>query len=305
MQNLSKIAVRDTIVLLIGESGTGKEMLARYLHQNSMRKHKPFIPVNCAAFAHNLIASELFGYAPGTFTGGLKEGKKGLFEAANGGTLFLDEIAELPLPTQAMLLRVLQEKQVTRIGEYHPRSLDIRVVTATNQDLKDAIQKEKFRLDLYYRLNAVELQVPALRERKEDIVPMAKHFLQKHRSSTFINRLMPSAVELLLSYDWPGNVRELKNTMEHAAIYSDDGHIYPCHLPDALVESVKSKSGNTSIELIAPLKEQRFDETFASERIKIGEALQECRYNVTKTAKRLGISRGTLYKKIKKHQISY
>jgi transcriptional regulator with PAS, ATPase and Fis domain len=140
-------------VLLIGESGTGKEVLTQYIHSNSLRKDKAFVAMNCATLAHDLAASELFGYAPGSFTGGMKEGKAGLFEAAHGGTVFLDEIAELPLPIQAMLLRVLQEKQVTRIGEYRPRTIDVRVIAATNQDLKKSTEEGKFRLDLYYRLN--------------------------------------------------------------------------------------------------------------------------------------------------------
>ena len=228
-------------VLLIGESGTGKEVLSQYIHSNSLRKHKPFIAVNCASFAHDLAASELFGYVPGTFTGGLKEGKVGLFEAAQGGTLFLDEIAELPLPVQAMLLRVLQEKQVTRIGEYRPRPVDIRIIAATNQDLKQWTEEGKFRLDLYYRLNVVELKVPSLRERKEDIVLFAEHFLHKHNQGLSNYCLMPETIEVLRSYDWPGNVREMQNVMEYAVAFADDFRIFPWNLPDYMVEAVGKK----------------------------------------------------------------
>jgi transcriptional regulator with PAS, ATPase and Fis domain len=280
---------------LIGESGTGKEVLSQYLHSNSLRKHKPFVAVNCASFAHDLAASELFGYAPGTFTGGLKEGKAGLFEAAQGGTLFLDEIAELPLPVQAMLLRVLQEKQVARIGEYRPRPVDIRIIAATNQDLKKWTEEGKFRLDLYYRLNVVELKVPSLKERNEDIVLFAEHFLSKHNQGLSEYYLMPETIEILCSYDWPGNVREIQNVMEYAAAFTDDYQISPRNLPNYLVESAGKKDENSQGEPISP---------FENEREKIMQALEDTRYNLTKAAKRLGISRGTLYKKIEKYQIN-
>lgn len=290
LQKADKIAKRNTFVLLTGESGTGKEVLAHYIHRNSLRNKNPFIAVNCSAFAHDLAASELFGYAPGTFTGGLKEGKEGLFEAADGGTLFLDEIAELPLAAQSMLLRVLQEGQTTRIGEYRPRSLDVRVIAATNTNLKQAVQEGRFRQDLYFRLNAVELQLPALRERREDIMTLAEHFLRLYGEGPLPHRFMPETKEALLAYPWPGNVRELKNAVEHAVIFADDERIFPQHLPAAL------RSGKAAME-----SDRRIGAV--EEKTIIEEALKNCRYNLTKTAQQLGISRGTLYKKMERYQL--
>ncbi|QDS35373.1 sigma-54-dependent Fis family transcriptional regulator [Brevibacillus brevis] len=295
LQKLDKVAGRDMSVLLIGESGTGKEVLSQYIHDHSLRRHKPFVAVNCAAFAHDLVASELFGYAPGTFTGGLKEGKVGLFEVADGGTLLLDEIAELPLPIQAMLLRVLQEKQVTRIGEYKARPLDIRIVAASNKDLKKMADAGQFRLDLYYRLNSIELKVPPLRERKEDIVPMAEHFLSAHRHGSFAYRLMPDTMDALRLYDWPGNVRELKNAIEHAVVFAEDDRIFPWHIPDMIQESTGTTEDSKRLLQHTPLDD---------ERAQIVEALNGSRYNYTKAARLLGISRGTLYNKMKKYEIT-
>ncbi len=295
LQKLDKVAGRDMSVLLIGESGTGKEVLSQYIHDHSLRRHKPFVAVNCAAFAHDLVASELFGYAPGTFTGGLKEGKVGLFEVADGGTLFLDEIAELPLPIQAMLLRVLQEKQVTRIGEYKARPLDIRIVAASNKNLKKMADVGQFRLDLYYRLNSIELKVPPLRERKEDIVPMAEHFLGTHRHGSFAYRLMPDTMDALRLYDWPGNVRELKNAIEHAVVFAEDDRIFPWHIPDMIQESTGTTEDSKRLLQPTPIDD---------ERAQIVEALNDSRYNYTKAAKLLGISRGTLYNKMKKYEIT-
>jgi transcriptional regulator with PAS, ATPase and Fis domain len=282
-------------VLLIGESGTGKEVLSQYIHSNSLRKDKPFVALNCATLAHDLVASELFGYAPGSFTGGMKEGKAGLFEAAHGGTVFLDEIAELPLPIQAMLLRVLQEKQVTRVGEYRPRPLDVRIIAATNKDLKKSTEEGKFRLDLYYRLNVIELKVPSLRERQDDVVHFAEYFLRKQNPHVSDYILMPETVEILQSYDWPGNVREMKNVMEHALVFADNARILPAHLPDYIVESAGKKEKETQEAMISQYEED--------EHTQIMKALRDNRYNLTKTAKQLGISRGTLYKKMEKYQI--
>jgi transcriptional regulator of acetoin/glycerol metabolism len=295
LEKIKKVAKRDMSVLLIGESGTGKEVLSQYIHSNSLRKDKAFVAMNCATLAHDLVASELFGYAQGSFTGGMKEGKAGLFEAAHGGTVFLDEIAELPLPIQAMLLRVLQEKQVTRIGEYRPRPIDVKIIAATNQDLKKSTEEGKFRLDLYYRLNVIELKVPSLRERKDDIVHLAEYFLRKqnHHSSDY--DLMPETVEILRSYDWPGNVREMKNVIEHALVFADNARILPAHLPDHIVESAGKKEKETQEALISQYEED--------EQTQIMKALRDNRYNLTKTAKQLRISRGTLYKKMEKYQI--
>ncbi|HZH58793.1 MAG TPA: sigma 54-interacting transcriptional regulator [Metabacillus sp.] len=239
LKKIVKVASRDSTVLLIGESGTGKEVLSKFIHSKSLRKKKTFVAINCATFSHDLVTSELFGYAPGMFTGAVKEEKAGLFEEAQGGTLFLDEIAELPLPAQAMLLRVLQEKQVTRIGEYHPRSVDVRVVVATNQDIKQLTEQGKFRLDLYYRLSVVELKVPSLRERKDDIVLLAEHLLNQYSQDDRKGfQLMPETVNVLSTYYWPGNVREIKNAMEHAVVFAEDNRIYPDDLPDHIIREI-------------------------------------------------------------------
>lgn len=295
LEKLQKVASRDMSVLLIGESGTGKEVLSQYIHEHSLRKNKPFAAVNCATFAHDLVASELFGYAPGTFTGGVKEGKAGLFEAADGGTVFLDEIAELPLPIQAMLLRVLQEKQVTRIGEYRPRPVNIRIIAATNQDLKKMTEEGKFRLDLYYRLNVVELKIPPLRERPEDVILLAEHFLNKNNQGLSDYDLMPETIQILRSYNWPGNVREIRNVMEYTVVFTDQNQIYPCHLPDYIRESLKKNIEHSQEPLISQIE---------NEQAQIAEALSLNRYNISKTAQQLGISRGTLYKKMKKYQLT-
>ncbi len=290
MLKTDKIAKRNIFVLLTGESGTGKEVLARYIHRNSNRSGHPFVAVNCSALTHDLAASELFGYAPGTFTGGLKEGKKGLFEEADGGTLFLDEIGELPLSTQAMLLRVLQEGQATRIGEYRPRQLDVRVITATNRNLRHAVHEGNFRQDLYFRLNAVELKLPALREREEDVLLLAEYFLRQHQETCLPYRFMSETKERLLAYPWPGNVRELKHAVEHAVIFSEDERIYPSSLPEA----VRSETEDGGSE---------YPKNEPDEKSVISDALRLNRYNLTKTAKQLGISRGTLYKKMERYQI--
>lgn len=214
-----RIAVVDSTVLIQGESGVGKGLLSEYIHRNSMRKNGPFIKINCATFPENLIESELFGYEPGAFTGASKQGKVGLIELSNKGTLFLDEIAELPLTLQAKLLNVLQDKIITRIGSNEFIKVDTRIIAATNQNLKSMVKEGKFRLDLYYRLNVVEIEIPPLRQRKDDIIPLTKLFLYKINHKYNLSREISSkAMKVLLSHDWPGNVRELENEIERAAV---------------------------------------------------------------------------------------
>ena len=217
---VQKVAQKDTTVLITGESGVGKEVIARYLHSLSHRKDKRFIAINCAAIPQNLIESELFGHERGAFTGAVKR-KKGIFEAANGGTVFLDEIGDLPLEAQAKLLRVLQEKIIYRLGGTEEIKIDVRIIAATNQNLEELVKDGKFREDLYYRLNVFPIKIPPLRERKEDIIPLAEYFIRK-----FLNKnvegilLTPSAKKILLQYPFPGNVRELANAIERAIIIS-------------------------------------------------------------------------------------
>jgi len=208
-----RLAGSDFTVLILGESGTGKELLAQSIHRESLRNKLPFVAVNCAAVPESLLESELFGYEGGSFTGALKEGKTGLFEQAHHGTVFLDEIADMPLVLQAKLLRVLQERQITRIGSQKVIDVDIRVIAATNHDLRERIREGRFREDLYYRLNALPLLVPPLRERPEDIFPLLEHFLAEHQRKGLV--FSPEAREILLRYAWPGNIRELNNVASY------------------------------------------------------------------------------------------
>lgn len=298
IQKLNKVSNHDVPVLLTGESGTGKEVLAQYIHCLSLRKDKPFIAFNCGALAHDLAASELFGYASGSFTGGLKGGKCGLFESADGGTLFLDEIGEMPLPIQTMLLRVLQEQEVTRIGEYQPRPINVRVIAATNRDLKKEINEGKFRLDLYYRLCVVNFRVPALRERKEDIQLLSNYFLD-NKDKGHSRILSSEALQILNQYDWPGNVRELKNAMDYAMLFAEK-NIFPEHLPVTIMQ-FENNRGET---ICNPNITEEDEKQLLPEKERIIKLLESTRYNISKTAKIMGISRGTLYSRLKQYKIN-
>ena len=219
----SKVADKDTTVLIQGETGTGKEMLANFIHQNSLRKDKILLCLNCGAISKDLIETELFGYVGGAFTGGLPKGKPGYFEIADGGTLFLDEIGELPFNVQMKLLRTLQEKEIIRVGAGKPKKVDVRVIAATNRDLMQMVERNEFRADLYYRLNVVNIEIPPLRERRQDIVPLANLFLKRFNDKFKTNKSLSAySYKMLEDYDWPGNVRELKNTIEKMVILSDE-----------------------------------------------------------------------------------
>ena len=227
------VASSDLTVLILGESGTGKELLAQSIHNESKRGKQPFVAVNCAAVPENLLESELFGYEGGSFTGALKKGKTGLFEQANHGTIFLDEIADMPLMLQAKLLRVLQERQIMRVGSQNILTVNIRVIAATNHDLRERIRSGHFREDLYYRLNALPLLVPPLRERPEDILTLLGHFLTQHKKEGLV--LSREAQEVLRRYSWPGNIRELENVAGHLALFGK-GQVSPETLPYYLLE---------------------------------------------------------------------
>ena len=226
----SKVADKDTTVLIQGETGTGKEMLANFIHQNSLRKDKILLCLNCGAISKDLIETELFGYVGGAFTGGLPKGKPGYFEIADGlfeeahnGTIFLDEIGELPFNVQMKLLRTLQEKEIIRVGAGKPKKVDVRVIAATNRDLMQMVERNEFRADLYYRLNVVNIEIPPLRERRQDIVPLANLFLKRFNDKFKTNKSLSAySYKMLEDYDWPGNVRELKNTIEKMVILSDE-----------------------------------------------------------------------------------
>jgi DNA-binding NtrC family response regulator len=287
-----RVAGADITVLLLGETGVGKEMLAETIHRRSTRAGKPFLRLNCAALTETLLESELFGHERGAFTGAIAT-KQGLFEAADGGVVFLDEVGELALSTQAKLLRVLDERKVMRVGDVTPRPIDVRIVAATNRDLEREVSAGNFRLDLMYRLNAMSIVIPPLRERVLDIEPLARAFLQ--RIAAKMNRpapaLSPAALGLLQRYAWPGNVRELRNVIERAVVLCGGSEITARDLPEDKLLSTFSTSRRSS-PTEAPIGDD--------ERARIIAALDACAGNQTEAAKLLGISRRTLITRIEK-----
>ncbi len=290
----------DSTVLISGESGTGKEVLAQFIYQNSQRKDKPFIKVNCAAIPKNLFESELFGYMPGSFTGALKTGKAGMFELANEGTILLDEIGELTMPIQSKLLRVIQEQEVLRVGGTDPIKLDVRILASTNRDLPQEIKDGNFREDLYFRLNVVPIEIPPLRKRVEDISEMINHFMT--RLNTKYNKnviLSQRAEEALVKYTWPGNVRELQNVIEYMFIMNSREKIGFEQLPDKILSDfVFNDKSNNNIDDKNKLEYLMN----VYEKIILESALSK-HSSIRKTAKTLGIDPSTLCRKIKKHDI--
>lgn len=290
---IEKISKNDATVLISGESGTGKELIARAIHFNGPRKEKPFVPINCASLPENLLESELFGYEKGAFTDARVQ-KIGVMELANDGTLFLDDVSGLRLDMQAKLLRALEEKEIRRIGGTKIIRVDVRIISATNVDLKKAVQEEKFRQDLFYRLNVVPIYIPPLRERKEDVPLLLSHFLKLYNQSfrKRITGISDQAIELLCEYNWPGNVRELKNVIERIVALKDEGFITTKDLPfDIFVKSSLNKNFNTE----GSLKEARMD----FERQYIEAVMERVGYNQIKAAKILGIHRNVLFNKLK------
>jgi len=283
-------AATDTTVLITGESGTGKERVAQSIHNLSRREQGPFVAVNCAALPENLLESELFGYEEGAFTGAKRGGKSGLFELAHGGTIFLDEIGEMPLLLQARLLRVLQEKEVMRLGADRVIPIDVRVLSATNQDLAVLVSNKKFRTDLYYRLDVLRLQMPSLREHLEDIPHLVKNFLEK--SSAGQGKIMgisKMAIELLQRYPWHGNIRELQNVIARVTLLAKG----------PLIEETDLRQELPDGENLIKLSSAGGDRLDVVEKQKIEQILLEEKFNYTKTAKRLGVSRTTLWRKIR------
>ncbi len=294
-----RVASTNASVLIRGESGTGKELFAEAIHQESSRKDKPFVVVNCGAIPATLFESEFFGYSAGAFTGADKKGKPGKFELANNGTIFLDEIGELQLDMQVKLLRVLQNKIFYRVGGREPIHIDVRVIAATNRDLEKMIAEGTFRKDLYYRLNVVSLDIPPLKERKEDIADLVSIFL-KEFSYLYDKEVLdvPSDImSLLINYSWPGNVRELRNVVERIVILVEDGMVKREYLP----EEIKNPKPPLNIEGPASL----IEETERTERLIIMKTLEENAGNKSKTAKALGIPRSTLYYKLKTLKIDH
>ncbi|MFZ5652648.1 MAG: sigma-54 interaction domain-containing protein [Bacillota bacterium] len=255
----ARVAQFSTTVLLLGESGVGKEVLARFIHENSPRAEKPFIKVNCAAIPETLLETELFGYAPGAFTGATREGKPGLFELAHRGSILLDEIAEIPLSLQAKLLRVLQEPEIARVGETRPRRIDVRVIASTNKNLAEEVQKGKFRGDLYFRLNVVPINIPPLRERTEDIIPLVALFSQRLQEKYGASKIFRAEVlNRFLAYQWPGNVRELENLVERLFVVAPGKEI-----DLSFLDTFQSRAGNSSspvtVHDIVPLKQAVYE----------------------------------------------
>lgn len=305
---MAKVAAQtDATVLLTGASGTGKELFAQSIHNASSRSHGPFVPVNCGALPKSLIESELFGYDSGSFTGAKKEGKAGKFEQANGGTIFLDEIAEMPLDVQATLLRVLQNREVSRIGSGKLVKIDVRVIAATNNPLSKLVQQNRFRGDLFYRLNVFCIGLPTLQEREGDLPTLINYFLKKYsdrRPDISIKGFSPDAFRKLEAYYWPGNIRELQNVVERAVYLAKSEYIEPEALPAAILQYQPSALSEPQAH-IAPAEVALSGSLSLEEMEKqqIENALRSCHWNVEKAATLLKINRRTLYRRIEKYNL--
>lgn len=284
-------------VLILGESGTGKEVISELIVNTSPRKDKPYLQINCGAIPENLIESELFGYEKGAFTGADAKGRKGLFEAANGGTVFLDEIGDLPLHMQVKLLRVLQQKRIVRVGGTETVNLDVRIIAATNKDLKQMVKEGRFREDLYYRLNVVPIEIPPLRDRKEDILPLVNHFLTVANRKYHTNKSIYSdTIDVLESYSWPGNVRELENLMENLVITTPGDIIGRENLSERLKFSTEDRGFAEGTEVIT-LKET----VERAEYMAIQKAIRQCG-SIRKAAVALGVDPSTIVRKQQNYQ---
>jgi len=290
---IEDIAPTDATVLIQGESGTGKELVAKAIHELSPRKDNPFVVVNCSAYPATLLESELFGHEKGAFTGAIRQ-KSGRFEQAHGGTLFLDEVGEIPPSAQIKLLRILQTRKFERLGGEKTLSVDARIIAATNKDLEQEVKNANFREDLYYRLNVIPVHLPPLRERGNDTILLARHFLSRFAAEQDkkIEEFSAEAIRVLLDYPWPGNVRELENSIEHAIVLAKGKKIEPSDLPPAVIRSRGSLSGAIRLANIVEHEIRLLEET-----------LEQCGWNKKLAAEQLGISRTTLYTKLKKYQI--
>ncbi|WP_382392850.1 sigma-54 interaction domain-containing protein [Lentibacillus juripiscarius] len=304
---LPRLGTVDSTVLITGDSGVGKEVVANYIHENSPGDDNPFIKINCASIPEALLESELFGYEQGAFTGAGKKGKAGLFELANEGTLFLDEIGDMPLQLQGKLLRVLQEGEFMRIGGQKPIHVKVRIIAATNQNLEEKIKENLFRRDLFYRLNVIPIDIPPLRDRKEDIFPLIQHFLEGFSSKFNMKKVLSQdVINLLEEYSWPGNVRELKNIVERIVVISNSQEInletIPSYIKDSFVKQKKSPlifhedRGSNGSESIIPLKEA----VMQTESHFIQRAARQCS-NLTQMAQLLGVNQSTVSRKMQKY----
>jgi len=282
----------NSTVLITGETGTGKDLVARAIHYNSLRRAKPFIKVSCAALPETLLESELFGHKKGAFTGAVRD-KPGRFQLADGGTIFLDEVGEIPLSIQVKLLRIIEEQEFEALGDTKSTKVDVRIIAATNRDLKKEIREGRFREDLFYRLNVIPIHLPPLRERKDDIPLLVEHIIKtlNEREGRNIHSVSRETMELLLDYDWIGNVRELENAIEYAFVHCDGNIILPQHLP-VDIRKLKKEEARIEGKTLAEL-EKEF----------IKKMLKANNFDRGKTAKALRISRTTLWRKIKKYGI--
>ena len=297
---IETVSQNDINILIQGETGTGKGLVAKAIHYHSHRADKPFITVNCAALPETLLESELFGHVKGSFTSAIAD-KPGRFELANGGTIFLDEIGEIPSAIQAKLLRVTDDKEFERVGGTKTIKVDVRIVAATNRDLRDEVKQRQFRQDLFYRLNVFTITIPPLRERHEDIPLLIQYFIEKYNEefTKEIEGIAQHAMALMLGYDWSGNVRELENAIEHAFVHCRSKLIMPEHLPEA-IRKTSSYAG-----ISAPLEPTSSENPLEdAEKTVILRVLEETRWNIGKTAQILKLSRPTLWRKMKKYEIS-
>ena len=310
---LDIVSKTNASVLITGESGTGKEVLASHIHQSSSRSSMPLVALNCATVPDTLIESELFGYEKGAFSGALSSGKPGLIESADGGTLFLDEINSMPMPVQTKLLRVLETRQVTRLGAVKPKTIDFRLICAANEDLQAMIREKQFRPDLYYRINVVSVAVPALKDRKEDILPLAEHFM--HRFCTQYGRvkvLTQYAADQLLAYSWPGNVRELRNVLERTIITSPKEEIQIENIPEL---SAPERLPDGSVPALSSAAPEPFAPPLLPEDLSYRSYMDQCEKQLlirtlkacgspAAAAKALRLDISNIYRKIRKHGIS-
>ncbi|MDH7511460.1 MAG: sigma-54 dependent transcriptional regulator [Clostridiales bacterium] len=295
LEIVRRVSPTESTVLVTGESGTGKELIAREIHLHSLRRQAPFVVVDCGALVETLFESELFGHVKGSFTGA-HETKHGRFEVADGGTIFFDEISNIGLNIQAKLLRVIQEREITRIGSSKPIKVDVRILAATNEDLAEAVRKGKFREDLFYRLSVVPIHLPTLRERKEDIPLLVEHFLRKYnkKAKKNIEGVSPRAIRALTEYDWPGNIRELENTIERAVVLSKTNGI---DVEDLMYHGISASTG------LAGSAGGKYKTLEEMEKEHIKAVLQSQFGNKSRAAEVLGIDRKTLWAKIKKYKI--
>jgi transcriptional regulator with PAS, ATPase and Fis domain len=296
VQLAKKAATSDANILITGESGTGKELIAHAIHHASKRSGKPFIAINCAAIPKELLASELFGYVGGAFTGANPKGSKGKFQLADGGTLFLDEVGDMPMDLQVQLLRAIQEQEIMPVGGHEPIPIDVRIIAATNKNLEHEIREGRFREDLYYRIKVFEIELPALRERPEDIPLLSRHFLDKFAAQKGCGpyELSEEALECLQNYHWPGNIRQLRNAMEYAVTMAEGERITPDELPAEMrrleysVRSIRSPAASLS-----PVEQ--------AEARWIRDVLAKHRFDLGAAARELNMNRSSIYRKIKKY----